>query len=205
MREQGVLFWGSGMRVLGWVLSCLLLLSCSRPPAEPFVGVEIGAQAVSGEFRLSDPLGRVRTMADFRGKLVVLFFGYTHCPDVCPTTLHDLAQAVKLLGKQGDAVQVLFVTVDPERDTAAVLAKYVPSFDSRFIGLSGDAATLGAALKNFRVYASRQPVDARGGYSVDHSAGLYVFDGRGAPRLYLNYGQKPADIAHDLRLLLAQE
>ncbi len=198
---QGVFSLG----VRAWlILACLAMTGCTRStPSLPFIGVEIGPQAVAGEFHLTDHLGHARSMADFRGKLVVLFFGYTHCPDVCPTTLHDLAQAMKLLGSRRSEAQVLFVTVDPERDTQQVLAKYVPSFDPEFIGLSGDAVATSTVLKNFHVFASRQPgLGKKSAYSVDHSAGIYVFDRLGMPRLYLNYGQKPADIAHDFRLLL---
>lgn len=192
------------MRVCWMMLLCLMAAGCSRPQAPsapPFVGTEIGVEAISAEFRLTDHLGRVRSMQDFRGKIVALFFGYTHCPDVCPTTMSDLAQALKLLGDRRSQVQVLFVTLDPERDTQQVLAKYVPSFDPTFIGLYGDAAALNEVEKNFKVYARKQPA-GKSGYSVDHSAGIYVFGRNGAPRLYLNYGQKPVDIAHDLDLLL---
>ena len=141
-------------------------------------------------------------MQDFRGKVVALFFGYTHCPDVCPTTMSDLAKALKLLGDRRSQVQVLFVTLDPERDTQEVLTKYVPSFDPTFIGLYGDAATLGEVEKKFKVYAHKQSSAGKSGYTIDHSAGVYVFDKSGEPRLYLNYGQKPADIAHDFGLLM---
>lgn len=187
------------------MLLCLMVAGCSRQqaPAKPlFVGTEIGEGVFARDFRLTDHLGRVRGMQDYRGKVVALFFGYTHCPDVCPTTMSDLAKALKLLGDRRSQVQVLFVTLDPERDTQQVLAKYVPSFDPTFIGLYGDAAALDEVEKKFKVYARKQPVEGKSGYTVDHSAGIYVFDKSGVPRLYLNYGQKPADIAHDLGLLM---
>ena len=193
------------MRICLLLLLCLMINGCSRsqaPLESSFVGTEIGAGVFARDFRLTDHLGRVRSMQDFRGKVVALFFGYTHCPDVCPTTMSDLAKALKLLGDRRSQVQVLFVTLDPERDTQEVLTKYVPSFDPTFIGLYGDAATLGEVEKKFKVYAHKQSSAGKSGYTIDHSAGVYVFDKSGEPRLYLNYGQKPADIAHDFGLLM---
>lgn len=193
------------MRTCWLMLLCLMVAGCSRqqaPVVPTFVGTEISGAVFARDFRLTDHLGRVRGMQDYRGKVVALFFGYTHCPDVCPTTMSDLAQAMKLLGDKQSQVQVLFVTLDPERDTQQVLAKYVPSFDPTFVGLYGDAVALDKVEKDFKVYARKQPSAGRSGYTVDHSAGIYVYDKLGAPRLYLNYGQKPADIAHDLGLLM---
>ena len=141
-------------------------------------------------------------MSDFKGKVVTLFFGYTHCPDVCPTTMSDLKQSMKLLGNKADQVQVLFVTVDPARDTQAVLAQFVPSFDSRFIGLWGSLQETAEALGNFKIYYSKVLSKTKGDYTIDHSAGMYVFDKFGKIRLYLDYGQKPADIASDITKLL---
>lgn len=193
------------MRVIWLMVLCLVLAACSRhqaPADASFVGMQIGERVFESDFKLTDHLGQVRHMQDFRGKVVAIFFGYTHCPDVCPTTLSDLAQAMKLLGDRRTQVQVLFVTLDPERDTEQGLAKYVPSFDPSFIGLYGDAAAMAEIEKNFKVYARKQPSSSKGGYTIDHSAGIYVFDKGGASRLYLNFGQQPADIAHDLTLLM---
>jgi len=134
--------------------------------------------------------------------VVVLFFGYTHCPDVCPTTMDDLSKALKLLGQRRSEVQVLFVTLDPERDTQQVLAKYVPYFDDSFIGLYGDAATTARVAADFKVFYRKQASPGGSGYTLDHSAGMYVFDKKGKIRVYLNHGQNPQDIAHDLKVLL---
>lgn len=167
-----------------------------------FVGTDITGADFSKPLALTDHAGKKRTMSDFAGKVVVLFFGYTHCPDVCPTTMADLKQAMKLLGDKSDQVQVLFVTVDPQRDTQEVLAQFVPSFDKRFIGLWGNEAETAAALSSFKIYASKVEDSGKSGYTIDHSAGTYVFDKQGKIRLYMEYGQKPADIASDLGMLL---
>ncbi|MEO1956809.1 MAG: SCO family protein, partial [Methylophilaceae bacterium] len=151
---------------------------------------------------LTDHTGTPRTMNDFKGKLVVMFFGFTHCPDVCPTSMLDLKNSMKLLGDKANEVQVLFVTVDPERDTQEVLAKFVPSFDERFIGLRGNAEETAATLKNFKVYYAKVRGTRGNDYSIDHSAGMYVFDKLGKVRVYLGYGQKPEDIASDIQKLL---
>lgn len=167
-----------------------------------FVGTDITGADFSKPLALTDHAGKKRTMSDFAGKVVVLFFGYTHCPDVCPTTMADLKQAMKLLSDKSDQVQVLFVTVDPQRDTQEVLAQFVPSFDKRFIGLWGNEAETAAALSSFKIYASKVEDSGKSGYTIDHSAGTYVFDKQGKIRLYMEYGQKPADIASDLGKLL---
>ena len=131
-----------------------------------------------------------------------MFFGYTQCPDVCPTTLSELAAAMKALGAQADQVQVLFATIDPERDTQALLAQYVPAFDPRFLGLYGDAAATARVAKEFKVFYAKVPGKAAGSYSMDHTAASYVFDRNGKLRLFVRHGQGPAPIVHDLRLLL---
>jgi protein SCO1 len=141
-------------------------------------------------------------MSDFAGKVVVLFFGYTHCPDVCPTTMSDLKQTMKLLGEKSDEVQVLFVTVDPERDTQEVLAKFVPSFDKRFIGMRGNAEETADTLKNFKIFYAKVPGKSANDYTVDHSAGMYVFDKSGKIRIYMGYGQKPVEMVSDIKQLL---
>ena len=141
-------------------------------------------------------------MADFRGKAVVLFFGYMHCPDVCPTTLAELAEAMRRLGSDGERVQVLFITVDPERDTPDLLAHYVPAFDSRFLGLYGDAAALERTAKEFKAVYYKRPGSTPGAYTMDHSAGSYLFDPQGRLRVYVSYGAGPDVFAHDLSQLL---
>lgn len=179
-----------------------LLTACQPQNATSFIGTDLTGTQFGKPLSLTDHTGQPRTMDDFKGKVVVLFFGYTHCPDVCPTTMSDLKQTMKLLGNKANDVQVLFVTVDPERDTQAVLAQFVPSFDPRFIGLRGSVAEVAANMAEYKVYAAKVSEPGKTGYTMDHSAGLYVFDKQGSPRIYLGYGQKPADIAHDLQQLL---
>jgi protein SCO1/2 len=132
-----------------------------------------------------------------------MFFGYTHCPDVCPTTLAELAQTMQSLGADADRVQVLSVTVDPARDTPDVLAQYVPAFDKRFVGLRGDADALAATAKEYKVIYQKQPGPTPGSYSMDHSAGTYIYDPQGRLRLYVSYGQGPEVFVHDIKALLA--
>ncbi len=190
------------MRLL-WLAFILLLASCGKGPAEPspFLAPEADASAYAKDFRLHDAAGATRSLKDYRGKVVVLFFGYTHCPDVCPTTLGDMAVAMKQLGTSAAKVQVLFVTLDPARDTPQLLNGYVPAFNASFIGLRGTDAETAQAAAGFKAVYRRHP-QSDGSYSIDHSANSYVFDRDGRLRLILPYGQPPADIVHDLRILL---
>jgi len=187
---------------LAFMVMAGLLASCQQGSSASFIGTDLTGTQFGKPLTLTDHTGKLRSMNDFKGKVVVLFFGYTHCPDVCPTTMSDLKQTMKLLGDKADDVQVLFVTVDPERDTQEVLAQFVPGFDPRFIGLRGTVAEVAANLSEYKVYAAKVSEPGKSGYTMDHSAGLYVFDKTGAPRIYLGYGEKPANIAHDLQLLL---
>jgi len=177
------------------------LAACGKEGAK-FQASDITGSSFGREIALTDHAGKARTLADFRGKAVVVFFGFTQCPDVCPTTLAMLADVMKRLGPEADRVQVLFVTVDPERDTAELLSKYVPAFDPRFLGLRGDADATARTAKEFKVIFQKQPGTTPGSYSMDHSAGLYVFDPRGQIRLYVGHSQGADVIAHDLRELL---
>jgi len=190
-----------------WVYLALMLLAmlqaaCQQGGSASFIGTDLTGTQFGKPLSLTDHTGKLRSMSDFKGKVVVLFFGYTHCPDVCPTTMSDLKQTMKLLGDKASDVQVLFVTVDPERDTQEVLAQFVPGFDARFIGLRGTVAEVAANLSEYKVYAAKVSEPGKSGYTMDHSAGMYVFDKNGAPRIYLGYGEKPTNIAHDLQLLL---
>jgi protein SCO1 len=187
---------------LALILLTTLLVACQQGSSASFIGTDLTGTQFGKPLSLTDHTGKLRNMNDFKGKVVVLFFGYTHCPDVCPTTMSDLKQTMKLLGDKADEVQVLFVTVDPERDTQEVLAQFVPGFDPRFIGLRGTVEEVAANLSEYKVYAAKVSEPGKSGYTMDHSAGLYVFDKSGAPRIYLGYGEKPANIAHDLQLLL---
>ncbi len=181
----------------------MLLAGCSEP--KRFVSTDISMVDWGKDFSLTDHNGKPRQLGDFKGKAVVLFFGYTQCPDVCPTTLSTLRDAMKLLGEDAKRVQVLFVTVDPARDTPALLAQYVPAFDPAFLGLYGDEKTIVALAKDFKVFYAKQPGSTPGSYSIDHSTGSYAFDPKGKLRLLLRHGETPANVAADLKLLLSEK
>ena len=152
---------------------------------------------------LTDHTGAPRTLADWRGKVVVLFFGFTQCPDVCPTTLATMADVMRRLGPDADRLQVLFVTVDPERDTQAVIGPYVTAFDPRFVGLYGDRDATARAAREFKVFFQKVPGRTEGTYGIDHTAASYVIDAQGRLRLYVRHQQTADDLVADLRLLLA--
>lgn len=185
----------------------LLLAGCgeSTPPAPKFHATDITGAAFARDFALADHNGQPRRLADFRGKAVVVFFGYTHCPDVCPTTLSDFAAALALMGEDAKRVQMLFVTVDPARDTPALLKQFVPAFHPSFLGLVGDEATTRALAGEFKVVYQKATGSTGADYSVDHSTGSFVFDPAGRIRLLLSYGSSPEAIAGDLRQLLASD
>jgi protein SCO1/2 len=153
-------------------------------------------------FSLTDFNGKPRTLADYKGKVVVVFFGYTQCPDVCPTTMAEMAGVMQKLGPQADQVQVLFITLDPERDTPQLLASYVPAFDKRFVGLYGTPEQTAKTAKDFKVFYSKVPGKEPGSYTIDHMAGSYVFDKDGRLRLFLRHGVTADSIVHDVRQLL---
>lgn len=182
----------------------IMLISCgsSGQKAPTLYGTDISGADFAQTLQLTDHNGKPRSLADFKGKVVALFFGYTHCPDVCPTTMADLAAALKLMGDRSAEVQVLFVTVDPERDTQEVLAQFVPSFNPTFIGLYGTPAQTAETAKNFKIFYEKQVDPGKSGYTIDHSAGVYAFDKQGKIRVYLKFGQKPEELAHDLSTLL---
>ena len=183
----------------------LLAAGCDKiftPAKSPFHGVDVTGADMKGELRLKDHTGKERTLADFRGKVVALFFGFTQCPDVCPTTLADMANAMQLLGADAQRVQVLFVTLDPKRDTQQLLAQYVPAFNPDFLGLYGDANATAKVTKDFKIYAQERPGTQPGAYTVDHSAQTLVFDREGRLRLLLPYGLESAKIAGDIKVLL---
>lgn len=181
------------------------LSGCERSGAgkASFKGTDITGADYGKSLALTDHTGAPRTLADWKGKVVVLFFGFTQCPDVCPTTLATMADVVKRLGPDGDRVQVLFVTLDPERDTQAVLAPYVTAFDPRFVGLHGDKDATAKAAREFKVFHQKVPGRTPESYTLDHTAASFVLDREGRLRLYLRHTQTPEDIAADLRTLLA--
>lgn len=185
------------------VLLALLLAACGAD-APKFRSTDITGADFGRELALTGHDGKPRTLADFRGRLTVIFFGYTHCPDVCPTTLADMAGVMKQLGPDAARVQVLFVTLDPERDTREVLAGYVPAFDPGFLGLYGDAAATQKAAKEFKIYYEKRPGSAAGAYTVDHSAQSYVLDTQGRPRLFVRQERISQDLGDDLRVLLKE-
>lgn len=184
------------------VATIVLLGACSNETQLRFVNTDLTGADYGKGFSLTDHNGKLRRLADFRGKVVTLFFGYTQCPDVCPTNLTAMAQVMKLLGSDAERVQVLFVTVDPERDTRELLAQYVPSFYPTFLGLYGDESGTRKATQDFTVFYQKVPGKTAASYTVDHSAGTYVFDPNGRLRLYIRHGQTPQAIASDLKLLL---
>jgi len=184
-----------------FVLLTAALLSACSDEAPKFQLTDITGAEFGRDFRLTDHNGKPRTLADFRGKVVAIFFGFTHCPDVCPTALGELAMVVNALGTDAGRMQVLLITVDPERDTPAMLSQYVPAFHPDFLGLYGDADATARTAKAFKVFYQKQPLPD-GGYSVDHSAGTYIYDTAGRLRLFAGYGQGAPKMLHDIRLLL---
>lgn len=180
----------------------LLALAACAPEGPKFKTSDVTGASFGRDFALTDANGKARTLADFRGKAVVVFFGFTQCPDVCPTTLATLAEAMKQLGADADRVQVLFVTIDPARDTAELLRNYVPAFDKRFLGLYGDDDATQRVAREFKIIYQKQPGSTPETYTMDHSAGTYIFDAQGRLRLFVNHGQGPEVFAHDLRAIL---
>ena len=185
------------------VALAVLLAACGRSPGGPsFRATDVTGAEFGRDLQLTDFNGQRRQLSDFRGKSVVVFFGYTHCPDVCPTTLSSLAAAIKKLGPDGDKVQVLFVTADPERDTAEVLKQYVTAFNPTFLGLRGSVDETARVAKEFKVIVQKNTGADPNNYTVDHSSGTYIYDPAGKLRLYVGYGQDADVFAHDIALLL---
>jgi protein SCO1 len=183
------------------LLALGLLAGCT--PAEPvFKSTDISGTSYGKTLRLTDHHGQERTLADFKGKVVTIFFGYTQCPDVCPTALSGMSTVMQALGPDAERVQVIFVTVDPERDTPELLAQYVPAFDARFLGLYGRPEKIAEVAKEFRVFY-RKSGDLAGHYTIDHTAGTYVFGPDGRPRLYVKHAEDPQVVVADIKALLA--
>jgi protein SCO1/2 len=178
--------------------------SAAKPPAEPFQAIDITGADYARELNLPDAQGKARSLADFKGKVVVVFFGYTQCPDVCPTTMLELAAVKKALGADGARVQGIFVTIDPDRDTPEVLRAYVDNFGSDFVALRGTPVQTQATARHFKVFYAKVVGKTEGNYTMDHTAGSYVFDALGRVRLFTRYGTGPEPLQHDLKLLLAQ-
>jgi protein SCO1/2 len=192
-------------RLLVLGLPGALLAACQRDAAAPsFNAIDITGAEYASDFDLPDAGGQRRRLADFKGKVTVVFFGYTQCPDVCPTTLLELAQIKQALGAEGSRVQGIFVTIDPERDTPEALKAYVEAFSPDFVALRGSDEETRALARNFKVYYAKVPGATAASYTMDHTAGSYVFDSRGRVRLFTRYGTGPETLKHDLQVLLAE-
>ena len=181
-----------------------LLAACGKKGDAPFRAVDITGAEYARDFQLTDHNGQTRRLKDFAGRVVVLFFGFTQCPDVCPTTMVELVEVRKLLGADGQKVQGLFVTLDPERDTADVLKAYMANFDPSFLALRGSPEQTAAIAKDFKVFYKKVDGKTPSSYTLEHSAASFVYDTRGQLRLYARYGGGAQALADDLRLLLAQ-
>ncbi len=191
------------MAVTGLLLPAMGLLGACSDKAVQFHSVDLTGANYAKDFQLTDFNGQPRTLADYKGKVVVMFFGFTQCPDVCPTTMLELAEAKKLLGEDGDKLQGLFVSIDPERDTPEVLKAYMDAFDSSFVGLyAGSPEKLAALAKDYKVYYKRVEGQTPTSYTMDHTAASYVYDPQGRLRLYARYGVGAQAMADDVRLLL---
>jgi protein SCO1/2 len=188
-----------------WLCCVLALTACEKPqtPKVPFANTDITGLDYAKGFALTDHNRQPRTLADFKGKVVVVFFGYTQCPDVCPTTLSELASIKKALGSEAERLQVIFITLDPQRDTPELMAGFVPAFDSSFLGLWGEQAVIDKVAKDFKVFAQKVPSKDNKSYTIDHTAGSYVFDDQGRIRLFVRHGQGGDGLQKDLQRLLA--
>lgn len=186
---------------MGAAFTPTILMGCS-PKSVDFNSIDLTGAAYAKDFRLKDHLGNIRTMADFREKIVVLFFGFTQCPDVCPTSMSTMAEVKRLLGQQGSLLQVIFVTIDPERDTLTLLKEYMLNFDPTFLALRPEPDQLLELSDNFKMYYKKVDGKSPTSYSMDHSAGKYIFDTKGSIRLFSKYGAEPQAIAQDIQNLL---
>ena len=189
---------------LGSLLAAALLAGCDAAGPK-FKSTDITGAEYGRILELTDPSGTRRTLEDFRGKVVVVFFGFVYCPDVCPTTLGELAGVMKQLGPDAARVQVLFVTLDPERDTPSVLAQYAAAFDPRFLALYGNADETRRVAREFKIFYEKRPGSQPGAYSIDHSAQSYVIDTHGRLRLFVRHGRIAADLGDDIRTLLREK
>ena len=187
-------------------VSSAALAACDAPggPKAAFRGADITGADYARSLSLPDISGQPRSLADFKGKVTVVFFGYTQCPDVCPTTMTELAQVKKSLGADGDKLQAVFVTIDPERDTPEILKSYMASFDPSFVALRGTLEQTQATAKEFKVYFTKVPGKTEGSYTMDHSAGAFVLDTKGNVRLFERYGAGADGLTADVKALIAQ-
>lgn len=178
---------------------CLVISACTKPA---FQGSDITDGPIGGSFSLTDHHGKLRNSDEFKGKVVAVFFGFTQCPDVCPTTMSELKATMAQLGEQAKDVQVIFVSVDPERDSNTILSEYVPAFHPTFLGMTGNKEQLEQIAKKFRIIYQKQALGDS--YTMDHTAGTYLIDKTGKTRVMVNYGAGSAAFTHDIKLLLAE-
>lgn len=188
-------------------LAALMLAGCQKsgPEKQAFKGVDLTGAEYARQLNLTDQDGRARSLADFKGKVLVVFFGYTQCPDVCPTTMAEVAEVKRSLGADGDKVQGIFVTIDPERDTPQLLKAYMASFDPSFVALRGSPEQTQAAAKEFKVFYAKMPGKTPESYTMDHTAASFIFDTEGRVRVYARYGAGAQPLAHDIKLLLDEK
>ena len=187
--------------VFTWALGLSSLLNACSDKTPAFSSIDVTGADYAKDFELTDHNGQVRHLADFKGKVVVLFFGFTQCPDVCPTSMAELAEVKKLLGKDGERLQGLFVTVDPARDTPEVLKGYMGNFDPTFLALYATPDKLVQLAKDYKVYYKKVDGNTPTSYTMDHSAGSYVYDTKGQLRLFTRYGTGPKVLADDIAQL----
>lgn len=192
------------LRTLGCVCVSATALSGCSPTSVQFTSTDITGSAIGTSFHLTDHNGQTRTLADFAGKTVVVFFGYTQCPEVCPTSLSTMADVKRLLGSDGERLQVIFITLDPERDTSALLKSYMQNFDASFLALRPTETELKSVVTDFKIYHKQVPGHTLSTYTVDHSAGKFVYDAQGRIRLFAAYGTAPEVIAADIKTLMGE-
>ena len=185
-----------------WLFVCVLLLSACSPSKPEFNAIDLTGADYAQGFELVDPFGQRRQLSDFKGKVVVVFFGFTQCPDFCPTTLNEWVQVKKSLADKGDLLQPVFITLDPERDTPELLKAYMANFDPSFIALIPALDQLPALAKQYKIYYKKVETGSAGNYTMDHSAGTYVYDTSGRLRLYARYGLGPQALSQDIGKLL---
>lgn len=186
------------------LLALLALAGCDKPPVPSFAGVDLSGAAYARDFELQDVQGRTRRLADYRGKVLALFFGFTQCPDVCPTTMGEIKTVKEELGAQGAELQPIFISLDPERDSAELLRQYSAAFGADFVALRGSPAQTEAVAREFKVYFKKVANEKGEGYSVDHSAAVFLFDRQGRVRVYVRYGSGAQALLADVRQLLAE-
>ena len=201
MKKRNTLKLIASYALLTW--STGIIVACSeQKPA--FSSIDVTGADYAKDFALNDHNGQPKSLKDFAGKVVVMFFGYTQCPDVCPTTMAELAEIKKLLGADGSKLQGLFVTIDPERDTPEVLKAYMGNFDPSFLALVPTPTQLAALAKDYKIYYKKVEGKTDTSYTMDHSAGSYVYDTQGKLRLFTRYGTGPKPLADDIKMLLKQ-